>query len=310
MTQFQQRRRLLKAMLAMGGATLLPWRPVLADDKADAPITRSIPASGEKLFVSGMGSARTFDINPDDKAAMATMRDVLKTFYDHGGRAIDTSPMYGNAETVLGILLKELGLTNKVWLATKVWTRGREEGIYEMERSLKRLGRDKLELIQVHNLVDTQVHLDTLRGWQKEGRVRYIGATHYLEDRHDDLIELIRKTPMDFLQFNYNLSERNAEKTLLPLCADKGVATLINEPFNKGRLFGMVKGRPLPEWAGEIDCHSWAQLFLKYLIGHPAVTAVIPATSDPEHARDNARAGYGRVPDDIWRRRILSAVDP
>lgn len=304
------RRDFVRNAARLAGASLLPLPAFrsLAAATGGEPILRTIPAGGETIPVAGMGSARTFDIDPDDRSAMDTLRAVLKAFYDGGGRVIDTSPMYGNAETVLGKLMAELGLTEKFWIATKVWTHGREDGIAQMERSMARLGRKKLELIQVHNLKDTGTHLETLREWKKTGRIRYLGATHYREDRHDELVRLLEREPLDFLQFNYNLRERNAEKRLLPACREKGVATLINEPFNKGALFRLVKDKPVPDWAATIDCRSWAQLFLKYLIGHPAVTAVIPATSDPGHAADNVAAGHGAVPDEKMRERILHAV--
>lgn len=303
------RRQFLGGLAALGGTAVLPAS--LARTANAAPgelIRRTLPASGEQIPVSGMGSARTFDIDPGDTGAMDQLRAVLKAFFDGGGRVIDTSPMYGNAEIVLGRLMKELGITEKMWIATKVWTRGREDGIEQMERSMERLGTETIDLMQVHNLVDTDTHLETLRAWKQEGRIRYLGATHYREDHHDELLALIRREELDFLQFNYNLSERNAEKELLPACADRGVATLINEPFNSGNLFARVEDRPVPEWAGEIGCSTWAQLFLKYLIGHPAVTAVIPATADPEHAAENVAAGRGPVPDQALRERIRKAV--
>lgn len=304
------RRRVLQRMALLGGAALLPL-PALraAETSGKTLIRRAIPSDGKRIPVSGLGSARTFDIDPADGEAMARMKKVLRAFYDGGGRVLDTSPMYGNAEVVLGKLMEQLQLTDKLWIATKVWTGdGREAGIEQMKRSMARLGTDTIDLMQVHNLVDTDTHLDTLREWKKEGRIRYLGITHYREDQHDALQRLVENRELDFVQFNYNLRERNAEKRLLPACADNGVATLINEPFNKGNLFRAVKDKPLPGWAGEIDCESWAQLFLKYIIAHPAVTAVIPATSDPEHAADNVAAGYGALPDADTRQRILKAV--
>lgn len=299
------RRQVLGSLAGLGATTLMPASITRAATPGhDNRILRPVPGTDEQLPVSGMGSARTFDVNPADAEAMARLKKVLQAFYDGGGRVLDTSPMYGNAEVVLGQLLSELGLTDKLWIATKVWTRGRDNGIEQMERSLERLGRDQLELIQVHNLKDTASHLETLRAWKDAGRVRYIGVTHYLEDYHNQLLKLIQREPLDFLQFNYNLAERNAENKLLPACADRGVATLINEPFNSGNLFSRVDTQQLPDWAGELDCSSWAQLFLKYLIAHPAVTAVIPATGDPDHAADNAAAGRGPLPDEAMRRRI------
>ena len=303
------RRQFLGGLAALGGSTLLPASIARAGNpQAGEALRRTIPSSGEQIPVSGMGSARTFDIDPDDSEAMAQLKKVLKAFYDGGGRVLDTSPMYGNAEIVLGRLMGELGITDKMWIATKVWTRGREDGIAQMERSMERLGTQTIDLMQVHNLVDTDTQLDTLRAWKKEGRIRYLGATHYRADHHDELHELIQNEDLDFLQFNYNLTERNAEQRLLPACADQGVATLINEPFNKGDLFRRVRDKPLPGWAGEIGCTSWAQVFLKYLLAHPAVTAVIPATGDPEHAAENAAAGREPLPDEALRKRIRRTV--
>lgn len=306
------RRRLLQRMAVLGGASLLPLPALraLAGESDKALIRRTIPGTDESLPVSGMGSARTFNIDPDDEGVMPRLKKVLQAFYNGGGRVLDTSPMYGTAEIVLGRLMGELELTDQFWIATKVWTRGgREAGIEQMQQSFARLGTETIDLMQVHNLVDMDVHLPTLRDWKKDGRIRYLGVTHYREDQHDALIKLVESRDLDFVQFNYNLRERNAEKRLLPACADNGVATLINEPFNKGNLFRAVKDKPLPDWAGEIDCDSWAQLFLKYIIGHPAVTAVIPATGDPEHAAENAAAGRGAVPETAMRKRILEAVD-
>ena len=303
------RRQVLGGLAGLSAAALLPASIARAAAPEDNNlILRTIPGTDEQIPVSGMGSARTFDVDPNDREALERLKKVLQAFYDGGGRVLDTSPMYGNAEVVLGRLMKELGLTDKLWIATKVWTRGKEDGIEQMERSLQRLGRERLELIQVHNLKDTQTHLETLRAWKDEGRIRYLGATHYRESHHDDLLALIKRESLDFLQFNYNLNERNAEKKLLPACADRGVATLINEPYNKGNLFRQVGDRPLPDWAPELGCKSWAQLFLKYLIGHPAVAAVIPATGDPDHAADNAAAGRGPVPDKAMRQRIREAA--
>lgn len=304
------RRQVLGGLAGLGATALLPASIArAAAPEQDNLILRTIPGTDEQIPVSGMGSARTFNVDhPDDPDTLKRLKKVLQAFYDGGGRVLDTSPMYGNAEIVLGRLMGELGITDKLWIATKVWTQGREDGIAQMERSLERLGRDRLELIQVHNLKDTQTHLETLRAWKDEGRIRYLGATHYREDHHNELLKLIEREPLDFMQFNYNLVERNAEKKLLPACADRGVATLINEPYNKGDLFRRVGDRPLPEWASDLGCKSWAQLFLKYLIGHPAVTAVIPATGDPEHAAENAAAGRGPVPDEAMRKRIRQAV--
>lgn len=303
------RRRFIKVSAAGSALAILPW-PVtgLGAARGDDVIRRRIPATGEEVPVAGMGTYRTFDINTDDSEARQRMTEVMRRFLDGGGRVIDSSPMYGRSEAAVGEIASELEATDQLWMATKVWTHGRDDGIEQMERSLERMGVATMDLMQIHNLMDFETHLATLKRWKDQGRVRYIGATHYVASRHDDLARLIEKYPLDFVQFNYNVLERNAEDRLLPACADNGVATLINEPFEQGRLFSRVKGRELPDWADEIGARTWAQLFLKFLIGHPAVTAVIPATSDPEHAAENVAAGRGAVPDAAMRERMARAV--
>lgn len=304
------RRRFIQISAATGALSLVPgpWA-AFGMTTGDDVIRRRIPATGEAIPVAGMGTYRTFDIDVGNPQTRERMLQVLRRFVDGGGRVIDSSPMYGRAESAVGELAGELGVTDTLWMATKVWTRGQDSGVDQMEQSLERMGVATMDLMQVHNLLDFETHLATLKAWKDEGRVRYIGATHYVASRHDDLARLIEKYPLDFLQFNYNVTERNAEQRLLPACADNGVATLINEPFEQGRLFSRVKGRALPDWAGEIGASSWAQLFLKFLIGHPAVTAVIPATSDPEHAAENVAASRGVVPDEAIRKRIRQAVE-
>jgi len=265
---------------------------------------RAVPSSGERIPIVGLGSARTFDVNPDDQVALETLAGVMRNFFDGGGRVVDSSPMYGQAERVIGKLAARLGITEELFMATKVWTRGEAQGIAQMERSAERMGVARLDLIQVHNLVDLRTQLATLKRWREEGRVRYIGVTHSRTASHDELTRLVRSEPLDFVQLNYNIQERNAERRLLPAAAERGVATLINEPFEKGLLFRRVRGRELPEWAGEINCRSWAQLFLKFILGHPAVTCAIPATSNPSHAADNVQAGHGALPDASQRERM------
>ncbi len=305
----RHRRRLLQS-LAAGGLTvaLAPWASRLPAQSGGMR-RRAIPASGEQIPIVGLGSARTFDVYSMDPDTLAPLRGVVRQFFDGGGRLVDTSPMYGTAEEVIGRLTSELGITDELFMATKVWTRGAAEGIDQMQRSAERMGVGRLDLVQVHNLVDLRTHLATLKRWRDEGRVRYIGVTHYTASSHDELAHIVESEPIDFVQFNYNILTRNAEQRLLPAAADNGVATLINEPFETGRLFGRVQGQQLPEWAAEIDCESWAQLFLKFILGHPAVTCVIPATSDPEHARDNVRAGHGALPDAGQRKRMVELME-
>jgi len=267
-------------------------------------IKRPIPASGQEIPVVGLGSARTFNVDPGDTASMQSLRGVMRAFHAGGGRVVDSSPMYGRSEEVIGTLARELGITDELFMATKVWTTGRDAGIAQMERSARRMGVRRLDLIQVHNLVDLRTQLDTLKRWRDEGRVRYIGVTHSSVWAHDDLVRVVESQPIDFVQLNYNIAVRDAERRLLPAAADRGVATLINEPFEKGSLFRRTRGRPLPEWAIALGCASWAQFFLKFVLGHPAVTCVIPATSDPEHEADNVAAGYGWQPDAAARERM------
>lgn len=304
------RRRTLKGLAAATGLAALPAGALRAagEAAADDMIRRPIPGTDESLPISGLGTARTFDVDPNDADAMARRRAVLEAFVAGGGRVVDSSPMYGHAETVLGRAAADLGATGRLFVATKVWTRGAESGREQMTRSFERLGVETMDLMQVHNLLDLETHLATLAAWKAEGRVRYVGLTHYTDARHDDLARLIERHPVDFVQFNYNIAARNAEDRLLPACADNGVAVIVNEPFEKGQLFSRVGDRPLPGWAADIGCRSWAQFFLKYIFGHPAVTCAIPATSDPGHAAENVAAGRGPLPDTATRRRMVAAL--
>lgn len=268
---------------------------------------RPIPSSGESLPVVGLGTSRTFDVG-DSAQERQPLKTVLEQFVRLGGRLVDTSPMYGNAETVVGALSTELGLQEKLFFATKVWTSGRQSGVQQMTASLRKLRTGHVDLMQVHNLVDTDTHLQTLRKWKSEGRVRYIGITHYRSDAFPALTEVMRNTEVDSVQLNYSLLEPEAEQSLLPLAAERGIAVIVNRPFARGALFHKIRGRKLPDWAAEFDCPSWAQFFLKYVLSHPAVTCVIPATSDPRHLADNMQAGYGRLPNAGQRARMLRYV--
>lgn len=275
---------------------------------ADAPalIRRRIPSSGETVPVIGLGTSGPFEvgIDPRDREPLAA---VLRGFFDGGATVIDTSPMYSSAESVLGELLTS-AMQTQAFIATKVWTRGEREGVMQMTRSMELLRRKKVELMQVHNLLDLEVHLRTLRRWKEEGRIRYIGITHYTVESHARLAEIIEREPIDFVQFNYSATTTAAEQRLLPLCADKGVAVIVNRAFDDGKIFGRLKDRPLPAWATEIDCASWAQLLLKFVISHPAVTCVIPATGKLRNLEDNLAAGRGHLPDARQRQLISAAV--
>lgn len=265
---------------------------------------RPIPSSGERLPVMGLGTYETFNVGPT-AAERASVKEVLREFVALGGSVIDSSPMYGRAETVVGDLAAELGVAGKLFYATKVWITGREAGIRQMTESMERMRVKTMDLMQVHNLVDWRTHLKTLRQWKDEGRVRYIGITHYSSSAFDEMESIMRKERIDFVQVPYNILYRHAEASLLPLAADRGIAVLANEPFEKGRLFREVRGKALPGWAVEFDCSSWAQYFLKYIIGQSAVTCVIPATANPTHLADNMQAGLGRLPSRAQRQRMV-----
>ncbi len=274
---------------------------------AETMMQRPIPRTGESLPVIGLGTWQTFDVGAT-AAEREPLRQVLGEFIKLGGRVVDSSPMYGRSEQVVGDLAAALKAHKTLFLATKVWTNGREEGIRQMEQSLAKRRASPIDLMQVHNLLDYRVHLVTLRQWKEQGRVRYIGVTHYTESAYDDLAKVIQSEELDFVQLNYSVAERAAERRLLPLAAERGLAVLVNRPFAAGGLFRRVSSHPLPAWAAEIDCASWAQLFLKFVISHPAVTCAIPATSKVQHLRDNMRAGFGRLPDAKMRERIASTV--
>ncbi len=270
-------------------------------------LTRTIPSSGVALPVIGLGTWRGFDVGADT-AARASLADVLRALLESGGRVIDSSPMYGSSEDVAGSLLTALAAHDRVFVATKVWIEGRQAGITQMEDSMRKLQHTPVELMQIHNLVDWRTQLATLRDWKREGRIGHLGITHYRDDAHEQLEAVIRAEPLDAVQLNYSIDDRAAEGRLLPLAADRGVAVLVNLPFGGGGLLTRLRGRPLPDWAGEIGCRSWAQMLLKYVIAHPAVTCVIPGTSRATHMRENAEAGTGVLPDADMRRRMRAAL--
>jgi diketogulonate reductase-like aldo/keto reductase len=269
--------------------------------------TRPIPGTAEALPVIGLGTWQTFDVT--SASELRSLADVLQQFVAAGARVIDSSPMYGRAESVVGELAERLRLKSRLFYATKVWTAGRERGVQQMHESFQRMRVQRMDLMQVHNLLDADIHLRTLAAWKQEGRVRYVGITHYQVSAYDALERLIRRGGIDFVQFNYSLATRAAEQRMLPAAAEHGVAVLINRPYESGEMFQRVRGRPLPDWAADIDCQSWGQVFLKYIISHPAVTCVIPATSNPRHLEDNVRAGLGRLPDAALRRRMAQTWD-
>jgi aryl-alcohol dehydrogenase-like predicted oxidoreductase len=257
------------------------------------------------LPVIGCGTYVGFDVGADPEKRKA-LAGVIQALRDAGGSVFDSSPMYGRAEAVLGDLIAAAPDPARTFIATKVWTRGRQDGIAQMERSFALLKTKRIDLMQVHNLVDVRTHLATLRGWKKEGRIRYLGVTHYTSSAFDELEAVMRSETLDFVQLNYSLEDRAAERKLLPLAADKGIAILVNVPFGGGGLLRSVRGRPLPAWAAEIGCTSWAQILLKFVLSHPAVTCTIPGTGNPAHMADNCKAGIGPLPDAAVRERILA----
>jgi aryl-alcohol dehydrogenase-like predicted oxidoreductase len=292
----------------MAGA-LLPIGAARAQTKSEssAMLKRAIPASGEKLPVIGLGTWSVFDVNltPDKQASLG---EVLSLFVKHGGKVIDSSPMYGRAEGVIGELSTKLHLRDSLFIATKVWTSGKEAGIVQMERSMARLQTKRIDLMQVHNLVDVENQMSSLREWKTKGRIRYTGITHSQARGFYEVERTMRIQKPDFVQINYSLMEPEAAQRILPLAQELRMAVIINRPFGGGGLFGRVSAKSLPPWAAEIDCRSWAQFFLKWIVAHPAVTCVIPATDKPRHLEDNVQGGIGRLPDAKMRRRMIEFV--
>ena len=293
----------------IGGTAATLILPVSAQGKSESStmLTRIIPSSGEKLPVIGLGTWRAFDVDLTADIRRQ-LEDVLSLFVKVGGRVIDSSPMYGRAEQVIGDLTSTLGIRDKLFLATKVWTRGKENGIKSMERSMALLRTNRIDLMQVHNLVDVNTQLATLREWKQEGRIRYIGITHYESGALSEIEKLMRTEKFDFVQINYSLMEPEAEQSVLPLARERGVAVIANRPFGAGDLFSKVRSKPLPDWVAEFDCRSWAQFFLKWIVANPAVTCAIPATDKPDHLEDNMQGGIGRLPDAAMRRRMTEFV--
>ena len=305
-------RREAARLVAQSAAGVLVARTGLSFEDSNMEkrtlLERAIPSTGEKLPVIGLGSWQVFDVGPGE-AERQPLEEVLARFVALGGRVVDSSPMYGRSEQVIGEIATKLRLHASLFLATKVWTTGKEEGVASMERSLARLETKKLDLMQVHNLVDARTQLGTLRSWKEQGRIRYLGITHYNSSAYPEVARLLRAEKVDFLQINYSLGEREAEREILPLARDRGVAVLVNRPFGGGDLFSRVRQKPLPEWAAEFDCQSWAQFLLKWIVAHPAVTCAIPATGNVGHLVDNMQAGLGRLPDEKQRQRMVEVVE-
>jgi len=301
------RREAAKVIGGTAAGLFLPITPRAANESSSAMLTRAIPSSGEKLPVIGLGTWQAFDVDltADNRRQL---EEVLSLFVKFGGRVIDSSPMYGRAEAVIGDLTATLGIRDKLFLATKVWTHGKESGIKSMERSMAFLRTKRIDLMQVHNLVDVHTHLATLREWKEQGRIGYVGITHHEAGAFGEIEKLMRSEKLDFVQINYSLMEPEAEQSLLPLAHERGIAVLANRPFGAGDLFDKVRSKPLPDWASEFDCRSWAQFFLKWIVAHSAITCAIPATNKPRHLEDNMQGGTGRLPDPKTRRRMVEFV--
>jgi len=294
--------------LVAGCGLLAAMSKKKARAQSSALLKRPIPRSGEMLPAVGVGTWQTFDVGAQ-APERAELKEVLRLLVEGGGSVVDSSPMYGEAERVVGDLSADLRLRDKLFFATKVWTRGRDAGIRQMENSFRLMRAQRMDLMQVHNLQDVAIHAKTLREWKDARRIRYIGITHYHSGAYGDLERLVKTREWDFVQFNYSMAERAAEARLLPVCAEAGTAVIVNRPFSMGALFPRVRGRALPDWAAEFDCASWAQFFLKYILAHPAVTCAIPGTRRVAHLKDNLQAGVGRLPDAKTRRRMLEYLE-
>jgi diketogulonate reductase-like aldo/keto reductase len=267
-------------------------------------LSRKIPSSGEMLPTVGLGTWIQFDVG-SSKSDRDPLKQVLLKMIEKRGKLIDSSPMYGSAEKVVGDLTEELEIQDKLFYATKVWTSGKERGINQMRSSMRKMKREKMDLMQIHNLVDWQTHLNTLREWKEQGIIKYLGVTHYTDSSHERLRRIIETENIDFVQFNYSLTSRNADKSLFSEARDNGVAVIINRPYEGGSLFARTRGKDLPPWAQELDINSWGQFFLKFILGHEAVNCVIPGTSKPHHLVDNMQAGYGEMPNQQTRDKML-----
>lgn len=300
-TPNRYRRAMLKAMAA---TAIIPSVALSADIRMT---TRTIPSSGESLPIIGLGTWQTLDI--DAPADLAEAREALRLFVEKGGAVIDSSPMYGRSEQVVGTLADELKLAGKLFLATKVWTTGREQGIAQMEESFRRMGTRRMDLMQIHNLADAATHAKTLRAWKESQRIRYWGITHYHAGAYSAVEAFLKTHRPDFLQINYSLAEPQSGERLIPLARDLGVAIIANRPFAEGALFKRVRGKQLPSWATEFDINSWAQFFLKWIVADPAITCVIPATRNPRYILDNTAAGLGRLPDAATRTRMAAFLN-
>jgi aryl-alcohol dehydrogenase-like predicted oxidoreductase len=298
-----------RAVKLIGATTASVCLPIGSSSRLFAaegsPLMRAIPSTGEKLPVIGLGSAVTFDV-PSNSPKTNDITEVITRFVKRGGKVIDSSPMYGNAESLIGQIAAKSGVSKSLFIATKVWTLGKEAGIQQMERSLDRFQTRTIDLMQVHNLVDVGIQMSTLRDWKSKGRIRYTGITYSEPKGFAEIERNMKSQRPDFVQINYSIADRGAAQRILPLAQELRMGVLINRPFGSGGVIKAVSGRPLPPWAVEFDCHSWAQFLLKWVVSHPAVTCVIPATNNPQHLEDNMGAGFGRLPDAKTRLRMAA----
>ena len=295
-------------LLALSGAGIITNGFKLESIVGNNMLIRKIPATGEELPVVGLGTWQSFDVGTSQEER-STLKEVLTLMKEKGGTVIDSSPMYGSSEEVVGDLTNELDFQDSFFYATKVWTTGKDDGIKQMNESFRKMKREKMDLMQIHNLVDWKTHIKTLRDWKEGGKIRYIGITHYTESAYSNLESIMKSERPDFVQFNYSIDRREAEDRLLPAAKDLGVAVLINRPYGGGNLFSKVKGKALPEWAKDFGINSWGQFFLKYILSNEAVTCVIPGTSKPKHLVDNMLAGYGRLPDQSTREKMVEYIN-
>lgn len=298
------RRTVLKVV---GVSSLTPSMALQAIDAKNYMTRRIIPSTGELLPVIGLGTSRVFDTNLSEKS-LNPRKEIVKALLDHGGSLIDTSPMYGRAEEVTGKIAQDLKINDRLFLATKVWIEGKEAGEIQMNASSKKLNKAVIDLMQIHNLLDWKTHIKTLYEWKEQGKINYIGISHFRSNAFNQIEKIITKERIDFAQFNYSLEEREAEKRLLPLCREKGVATLINRPFMRGKLFKAVARKKLPSWAYEYNVNTWSQFFLKFILANQAVTTVIPATSNPAHMIDNLIGGIGPIPEVGLQKKMVEVV--
>jgi diketogulonate reductase-like aldo/keto reductase len=293
---------------SLGAVAATAGMPASLRAQSGSILTRAIPATGERIPAIGMGTWITFNVGRDQKRRAQRVK-VLQTFFDLGGGMIDSSPMYGSSEEVVGHCLERISNKGSLFSATKVWTLLRALGVRQMNASRELWGVERFDLMQIHNMLDWSAHIETLKEWKAQGRIRYIGMTTSHGGRHDALAKAMAEQPLDAVQFTYNILDREAERRLLPLAAERKLAVIINRPFRQGALIDSVKRHKLPEWAGEIDCANWAQFLLKFVVSHPAVTCAIPATSRVDHMRENMGALHGRLPDEAMRRRMIRTVE-